>query len=152
MDIWALERTLGQADRASKEGKDGFREEDCARLVEKAIAIYQGPFLDGETFCSALETSRERLRSKFLRCVEAAGRRLEGNGQWEKALAFYRKALEVDDLAEGFYRRQMICHQKLGQAAEGLAVYRRCKKTLASVLGVEPSPQTEAVRKSLLTR
>jgi DNA-binding SARP family transcriptional activator len=46
----------------------------------------------------------------------------------------------------------MICHQKLGQATEGIAVYRRCKKTLASVLGVEPSSETEAVRKSLLTR
>jgi DNA-binding SARP family transcriptional activator len=152
VDVWAFERTLGQADRASKKGKDGFREEDCARLVEKAIAIYQGPFLDGETFCSAIETSRERLRSKFLRCVETAGSRLEGNGQWEKALAFYQKGLEVEDLAEGFYRRQMICHQKLGQVAEGLAVYRRCKKTLASVLGVEPSSKTEAVYKSLLTR
>jgi|GEM_PF-2060304 len=46
----------------------------------------------------------------------------------------------------------MICHQKLGHVAEGLAVYRRCKKTLVSVLGVEPSPKTEAVRKSLLKK
>jgi DNA-binding SARP family transcriptional activator len=153
VDVWAFERILGQCYSVECwKGKLGKREADCARLVEKAIAIYQGPFLDGETFCSCLETSRERLRSKFLRCVEAAGRHLEDSVQWGNALAYYQKGLEVDDLAEGFYRRQMICHQKLGQATEGIAVYRRCKKTLASVLGVEPSSETEAVRKSLLTR
>ncbi|MGB3095380.1 MAG: BTAD domain-containing putative transcriptional regulator, partial [Candidatus Deferrimicrobiaceae bacterium] len=153
VDVWAFERTLGECISAECwGGKLGKREADCTRLVEKAIAIYQGPFLDGETFCSCLETSRERLRSKFLRCVEAAGSHLEKKGQWENALAYYQRGLEVDELAEGFYRRQMICHQKLGQVAEGLAVYRRCKKTLASVLGVEPSSKTEAVRKPLLTR
>ncbi len=149
VDVWALERALGQAEKARWGGKLGKREAECARLVEKAIAIYQGPFLDGENFCSCLETSRERLRSKFLRCVETTGRHLEDSGQWDMALSCYRKALEVDELAEGFYRRRMICHQKLGQVAEGLSVYRNCKKILSAVLGVEPSPETEAVHRSL---
>lgn len=151
VDLWALERTLGQAEKARWGDRKGQREADCARLVEKAMDIYQGSFLDGEIFCSCLETSRERLRSKFLRCVESTGRHLEENGEWETALSCYRKALEVDELQEGLYRRTMICHRELGQTAEGLTTYRRCKKILSAVLGVDPSAETEAVRKSLLT-
>ncbi len=152
VDVWALERILGQAESVKGEGPLGKRDEEHARLVEKAIAVYKGPFLEGETFCSQIETSRERLRSKFLRFVEAAGRRAEGRGQLETALSWYRKALEVDNLAEAIYRRKMICHRQLGRTAEGLATYRRCRKILAAVLGVEPSSETEAIRRSLLTR
>lgn len=153
VDVWAFERTLGECISAECwVGKLGKKEADCDRLVEQAIAIYQGPFLDGESFCACLETSRERLRSKFLRCVEAAGCHQEEKGQWQNALAFYKKGLEIDNLAEGFYRRKMVCHKKLGRSAEGLAVYRRLRKILSAALGVDPSPETEAVRISLLTR
>ena len=55
----------------------------------------------------------------------------------------------MDDLAEGVYQRLMICHDRVGQKAEAVGVYNRCHKTLAGVLGIPPSPVTEALRKSL---
>ncbi|NVM20383.1 MAG: hypothetical protein HWN68_01200 [Desulfobacterales bacterium] len=58
--------------------------------------------------------------------------------------------MEADDLAGEFYRRLVACHQRLGRA-EALAVYDRCKRTLSAALGVEPSAETEAARKSLLS-
>jgi two-component SAPR family response regulator len=83
--------------------------------------------------------------------VESAGRHLENGGQWGKALVCYQKGLEVDDLAEELYRRLMVCHRQLGQVAEALAVYHRCRRKLSAVLRVNPSPETEAVFRSLRT-
>ncbi len=56
----------------------------------------------------------------------------------------YQKALEVDDLQEEFYRRLMLSDYKIGRLSEALAVYDRCRKMLSSILGIEPSPETEA--------
>ncbi len=69
--------------------------------------------------------------------------------KYEKALDCYHRGLEVDDLAEALYRRLMSCHQRLGQKAEALSVYNRCKKTLSANLNIEPSLETEAVYKAL---
>src|SRR3989337_2276555 len=67
----------------------------------------------------------------------------------EEAVSCYRKGLEADELAEELYRRLMVCHIRQGREAEALSVYRRCRKTLSSVLGVDPSAETRAIAASL---
>ena len=46
-------------------------------------------------------------------------------------------------------RRLMVCYRELGEPAEALNVYRRCREMLSIVLGVKPSPETEAIRATL---
>ena len=92
---------------------------------------------------------RERLRSKFLRCINRIGHHREEAGEWEKAIACYDRGLEVDNIAEEFYQRKMICYHRLGRKAEALSTYARCKRVLAAVLDIKPSPQTEEIRKSI---
>jgi DNA-binding SARP family transcriptional activator len=43
----------------------------------------------------------------------------------------------------------MICYSKLGQHAKAMEVYQRCRKMLSAVLGIEPSPKTEAICKAI---
>ncbi len=43
----------------------------------------------------------------------------------------------------------MVCYKNTGNHGAALAVYRRCKKNLFTILEIEPSPETEAVYKSL---
>lgn len=151
VDVWAFERILGQVDAAWKEV---ISEKDMAqiiRLSEKAIEMYKGTFLAGETDQPWTISFRERLRSKFLRNVGKVGFYWEHVGDLNKAINCYLKGLEVDDLAEEFYQRLMICYQRLGRRAEALATYNRCRHTLSAVLGVEPSRETEVIYKSLLT-
>jgi LuxR family maltose regulon positive regulatory protein len=145
VDVWAFESILGEADGKQKAGLTG----DAASLIQKAIEMYRGPFLSGETEEPWVVSMRERLRSKFLRSVKWLGHYWEQAKKYEKALEFYQRGLEVDDLAEELYRRLMICHQRLGQKAEALSVYNRCKKILSTTLGIEPSPETQAIYKSL---
>jgi len=147
VDAQAFERILDKAERL------GVKEESRAeveRLLSAAIDLYKGPLLPGEPWAL---TIRERLRSKFLRTVEKLGKMIEETGEWAKAIVCYRKGLEVDPLAEGVCRRLVSCHLRLGENAEAMAAYRRCREALSTVLGMTPSPETErlvaAIRPSL---
>jgi DNA-binding SARP family transcriptional activator len=92
---------------------------------------------------------RQRLRGKFLRNLVAVGKRLEGQGEADRAIRVYERGLELDNLSEELYRRLMSTHQKLGQSAAALEAYRRCRHLLSVVLGVKPSVETEAIYRSL---
>jgi LuxR family maltose regulon positive regulatory protein len=70
-------------------------------------------------------------------------------GKWKDTAECYQRGLEVDELAEEFHQRLMLCYQQLGLRAEGMAAYRRCREVLSNVLGVEPSSKTEAIYRSL---
>jgi DNA-binding SARP family transcriptional activator len=74
---------------------------------------------------------------------------LEQRKEWDQAAALYARALELDNLAEGLYRRLMIAYRELGENAEALKVYRRCRDMLSIVLSINPSAETEAVRATL---
>ena len=148
VDVWEFERILGRADAARKAGDHARDGGEIARLAERAIALYGGTFLSGETFCSCIVTHRERLRSKFLRTVVQSGRHWEQAGEWEKAITCYQKGLEVDPLSEEMYRDLISCNMRTGHAAEAHAVYQRCCRTLSTVLGVNPSPDLQAILKS----
>jgi DNA-binding SARP family transcriptional activator len=145
VDVWELERTLGQADAMRKPGAHALNDGAVARLAERMIALYQGTFLSGETFCSSIVTHRERLRSKFLRAVVLAGRHWEQVGEAEKAIVFYQKGLEVDPLSEDMFRCLISCNVRMGRVAEAHAVYRRCCKAFSIMLGVSPSPDLQAM-------
>ena len=144
VDVWAFARSLGQAEKARKEGKGP----EAIRLFEKALSLYRGPFLLSEEMTCAA-SPREKLRSGFLRAVALLGQCYEDGERWEEAVTCYGKGIEADDLAEELYRRLMVCHIRQGREAEALSVYRRCRKTLSSVLGVDPSTETRAIADSL---
>ncbi len=148
VDAWAFERVFAKAENAWREGLRGAGGEKAVRLSEKSMALYEGAFLAGEAASSWILPLRERLRSKFQRCVGELGRHWEGAGQWEKAANCYRKGLEVDDIAEDLYRRLMSCLIRLGRGSEAIVVYERCRKILSNSLGAAPSPETEAVFRS----
>jgi len=124
--------------------------EEAVSLNEKAIGLYQGTFLPKETLEPWADSVRERLRNKFLRCVERLGHHWEASGEWEKAVECYEQGLEADDLIEEFYQHLMICFQKLGQVTKALSVYKRCKKTISAGLGVSLSSRTEAIYRALI--
>jgi DNA-binding SARP family transcriptional activator len=144
VDVWAFARSLGQAEKARKEGK----KTEAIRLFEKALSLYRGPFLRSEEMACAA-SPREKLRGGFLRAVAHLGQCYEERERWEEAVSCYGKGLEADDLAEELYRRLMVCHLRQGREAEALSVYRRCRKTLSSALGMDPSAETRAIAAAL---
>jgi pentatricopeptide repeat protein len=116
---------------------------------ERLLSLYSGDLLKGEPDAPWLVSARDRLRSKFLRVLRALGGYWEANESWEQAQSLYERVLEIDDVAEEVYRRLMSCYARSGQLAEALRVYRRCRQMLSLVLGIAPSAETEALRRSI---
>jgi len=150
VDAWAFESLVRQADAAWREEPEGTSIPRAAQLSQNAMEIYQGTFLPMEVLEPWTDSFRERLRSRFLHCVENLGHYWEKVGQWNKAVDCYRRGLEVDSLVEEFYQHLMAAYQRLGQLTMALSVYNRCKKILSEALGIAPSSQTEALYKSLI--
>jgi len=59
-------------------------------------------------------------------------------------------ALEAEPFRESGYRRLMEAHVAAGNRGEALRVYERCRRLLAEELGAYPSPETDAIYRSLL--
>jgi DNA-binding SARP family transcriptional activator len=92
---------------------------------------------------------RERLRSRFLDYVTRTGRQHEMEGRVDVAALLYQKGIDSDDLAEDLYQGLMRCHLQRERRAEAMAVYRRLRRTLSVTLGIQPSPQSERLFKSI---
>jgi DNA-binding SARP family transcriptional activator len=151
LDVWAMERLLARAEADWKTdeaaGRAGSARAEA--LTRKALDLYRGPFLEHLDQVVWPIPLRERLRSRFMRGVEALGRHLEGARRWEEAIECYESALEIDPLVEFYYRHLMLCRTELGRLAEALATYDRCRELLDRVFGVAPSPETEMLRKQI---
>ena len=147
VDAWAFERLVGQAESFVNGGSD-LDESRGRALAARLLKLYAGHFLrEDEVPWAAAQ--RERLRSKFLRTVAMLGGVLERAKGLDEAIDLYRRALELDALAEEFHRGLMRCLATLGRVAEALDAYRRCRDILSITLGVAPSAATQAVYRAL---
>jgi LuxR family transcriptional regulator, maltose regulon positive regulatory protein len=133
VDVWAFERGLAAPRAAS----------------DKALALYQGPFLGKDAEFAWALPLRERLRTKFTRHLSQWGASLLKAKEFELAITILEKGINVDPLAEEFYRNLMLCYQALSRRAEAIGVYQRCQKILAATLGVSPAPETIALYRTL---
>lgn len=164
VDVWAFGHFFEQVEKAVRqtvlmertaEGENGglMAETSCLRgrfalkfqnLADKAIDLYKGDFLSEERGHPWIFPMRERLKNRLIRLVDLVGSCHEKAGQWETAAYYYRKAIEVNDLQEEFYRGIMRCCQMLGLRGEAISEYNRCRSILSVTLGIEPSKETEA--------
>jgi len=143
VDVWAFENILLDAEK----GKSGDREK--TELLEKAVSLYRGRFLPADIRESWTISMRERLRSKYLRIVARLGKQWMESKQHQKAIDLLQHGLEIDDIAEEFYQQLMLCYRSLGQEAEAVKAYHRCRVALSESLRLEPSLKTEEIYRSL---
>jgi adenylate cyclase len=148
IDVVALDDVVSRVERDANT-TDGNLDQTAVALMKELLQLYAGHFLDSESEEAWAVAARDRLKAKFIRAVSLIGSALEARQDWEQAAALYSRVLELDNLAEALYRRLMNCYIELGEPAEALNSYRRCRDMLSVVLGIEPSPETEAIRATL---
>lgn len=136
-DVRAFEALLEREDSGS------------AEFVASLLRFYRGSFLAEDVDEPWTVSTRERLRSRFLNAVDRAGAVQEEAGRFDEATALYLRGLDADPLAEMFYQGLMRCYARQGRHAEAISTYRRLRQTLSVVLGVSPSPGTEALVREL---
>jgi len=122
------------------------------QAVKTLGALYKGQFLPADTDAPWSVSMRERLKARFVQFVNDYGERLECSGRWDESADWYRRGLAADDLSESFYQGLMRCHLETGRCAEGLSIFRRMRQILSVTLGIQPSPRSEALHRSLQSR
>ncbi len=145
LDLRAFEAVTRNIDSCLKNATSAASAECVTALRERLLGLYRGPFMASEGDDPRYVGLRERLRTKFERCVGELARYFESTGEWEQAIDCYTRSLEVDELAEAFYRRLMLCYRELGRQAEAVDVYNTCKRVFNAELNIEPSPETKAI-------
>lgn len=135
VDVWALERLLGQVDKIEQTG--------LAPLAEKLLRLYQGHFLGREADPAWSLSMRERLRTRVVRGLLRVGERLAESGHTATALRVFEHGAELDPLAESLHRPLIACYALLGRRAEALSAYARLRAALVEHLAIEPSAETE---------
>jgi LuxR family maltose regulon positive regulatory protein len=143
VDAWSFARNASMVERG--EGTP----QALRRLGQRALDYYRGAFLPAEPEDKGVVVARLKLRDQLARLVSALGRQFEATGDWEAALACYRRGIDADELAEEFYQGVMRCHAAAGRTAEGIATFRRLRQTLSVVLGVKPSAKSEQLMQLL---
>jgi len=147
VDVWAFERMCGKADAAWE--REGRSVADAINLTQKAIQLYNGSFLMEEIQEPWSALLRDRLRSKYMRCIGKIGSYWEKTNQLEKAIDCYQRSLEADGSEEESYRRLMACYYRQGKNEKAISVYDRCKRVFSLMYGIKPSQETEVLRKTI---
>lgn len=93
---------------------------------------------------------RERLTELRLGGLESASTAAAALGEGANALAYANEAIRAAPWRETAHRCCMRAHAAVGNRAEALRAYERLRQSLAEELGVDPSPETEALYVKLL--
>lgn len=123
----------------------------CIARLEAAVELYTGDFLTGLTLADAEEfeawrTARqESLHTQALVAVDALAAYYERRGEIEKARRFFARRLKLEPWDEETHRRVMRMLARHGLRGAALQQYESCRRILETELGVEPSPETQAL-------
>ena len=119
--------------------------------LDAAVAHYAGELLPGFT-CDSLEfeawlrLERERLHQLALEALFEAAQDHLTAGRLDRAQAHARRQLALEPWREPAHRQLMQAHALAGDRAAALAQYETCRSLLWEELGVEPAPETVALR------
>jgi DNA-binding SARP family transcriptional activator len=148
LDVAAFDQALSEIDKHAHTRLESCPA--CARRLEEAIDLYRGDFLQGFSLDSALfeewmVVERERLHRQALEALGHLAACHEESGEYERALAYARRQVELEPWRESAHRQWMRALALSGQRGAALAQYEACRRILADELGVEPGPETAAL-------
>ena len=147
VDWEAARRSLDEAEGAIRSGKprEGWGPANVA------VTVARRGFLPGE-HGAWVEARRHSLAELLARALDCYGAISLESGQAELAAQIAEEAISREPFRESGYQRLMRAHERLGNRAEAVRAYHRCRELLAEELGVSPSPETEALYVSILKR
>jgi DNA-binding SARP family transcriptional activator len=147
IDAWALDRLLDSLVPVIGSPAPVTALEAAAPRV---LELFGGMFLAGEPEVPWALAMRHRMTGRTQRFAAHLGSHWEASKQWVRAGELYQWMIELDPLAESFYRRHMICLQAQARRAEAIEVFRRCRHMLSTRLGIAPGQDTEKVYQELV--
>lgn len=116
----------------------------AAALVSRWQQLASATLLAGED-SHWLEEQRVELAGLAQRALEAQAEAAIGQGNGPAAVVAAVKAVAAAPLRESAHQLLIRAHAASGNRADALRAYETCRLLLVDELGVDPSPQTQAV-------
>jgi predicted ATPase/DNA-binding SARP family transcriptional activator/Tfp pilus assembly protein PilF len=159
--LWRLGKAIGKGYFLTDKVSVGFNPQadyrlDVAVLQDKAaewsstdqlvrsVSVYTDVLLPG-FYDDWVLLEQERLQAIYEDRMQMLLDRLIHEGRWRETREWAESWLAQGQVPEGAYRALMVAHAGLGDQSGVNAVYQRCVEALEGEIGVEPSPETQAL-------
>ena len=114
-----------------------------------AYQISHRPFLPSEAG-EWVEQQRSQLTALLVRATECLATLSLLKGEAQLAVTL-EELIGYEPFRETAYQLLMRAHAALGNRADALRIYERCRRLLSDELGTDPSPETQALHMQVLT-
>jgi SARP family transcriptional regulator, regulator of embCAB operon len=148
-DVWIDVEAASEAIDRAESALRGDRPQEAWGWAQVAYQISRRSFLLGEDG-PWVTLKRSELREVLVRAHECLSEPSIWHTEPEYAVRHAKEAVAIEPFRETSYQLLMRAHAAVGNRAEALRVYERCRSLLSEELGVSPSPQTEAVYLEIL--
>jgi DNA-binding SARP family transcriptional activator len=148
-DVWIDIEAASEAIDRAESALRGDKPQEAWGWAHVAYQISRRSFLMGEEG-PWVTLKRSELREVLVRAHECLSEPSIWHKEPEYAVKHAREAVAIEPYRETSYQLLMRAHAAVGNRAEALRVYERCRSLLSEELGVSPSPQTEAVYLDIL--
>ena len=132
-------------------GVSRLKKDGDAALLESALVLYRGDFLEQEAAGDWHLELRDRLRLKYGEALTALAERHMEQERWPEAADAWRKLIARDQLDERAYRGLMTCHDKRAERSQVRQLYKRLEQALQRELEAKPEPETTQLYRQLVT-
>lgn len=143
---------IEEAANAVDEAEGALRIGDRVRAWGAAnvgISVCRRPFLSHEG-APWIDMRRAKLRGLLTRALRCLGTVSAEQGELPLAVQYATEVIEVEPFGELGYQELMRLQMRMGNRAEALRVFGKCRELLREELGTSPSPQTEALYLDIL--
>lgn len=144
VDVEAARRALEEAENHARAGR--FRAAWGPANVAASIAAR--PFLAGAD-ADWIVRVRQGLRETRVRALECLAGVARANGEHPLAAQLAREVVDLEPFRETGWQELMRAYAGGGNRAQALRAYAECRALLAKELGAPPSPETDALARTL---
>lgn len=109
------------------------------------LSFYAGDLL-ANFYDDWILPERERLRALYIESLLRIAQHHRERGEYKQTIDFARQILTHDPANEKAFQHMLFCMAANGSRIGALQVFEECSKVLHEQLGVEPSPETIALR------
>jgi len=154
LNLLVCECDVGHFDSAVISARKRVLERDYMSALQhyyRMVELYRGDLLVGDYEYRWLDVHRKRFRKQFLDSMVSASRICLELGQPHEAHFFIDAALRHDPGREAFYEMSLKAYKAMGRREDALNAYYECVEYLQDKLGLDPSPEFNALFNEIVT-
>jgi DNA-binding SARP family transcriptional activator len=141
------------ADEFASKAAKGLQLKDpsaAEKLLEEAVRLYHGHYLQDHPYEDWSLDERERLRSLYLQSLQQLAANYQEKALWDQAIKYCELILATDSCWEAAYQILMACFYAQGNRSLVTGTYKKCVFQLDEQLGVAPLEETTKLYKHLV--